>query len=80
MVTCTGNKHVITREHMSAMKDGCIVCNMGHAASEIHVNSLKTPNLTWERVRPNVDHIIFPDGKKIVLLAEGRVVNLATTR
>ena len=79
VVTATGNKRVITRPHMESMKDGCIVCNMGHSNTEIDVNSLRTPNLTWERVRSNVDHVIFPGGKRVVLLAEGRLVNLAST-
>jgi len=80
VVTASGNKRVITRDHMENMRNGCIVCNMGHASSEIDVNSLRTPDLTWERVRPNVDHVIFPSGKRVVLLAEGRLLNLAATR
>lgn len=79
VITATGNKKVITREHMEMMKNNCILANMGHSNTEIDVNSLRTPNLTWEKVRPDVDHIIFPDGKKIILLAEGRLVNLAAT-
>lgn len=62
---------------MDKMKNGCIVCNMGHSNTEIDVNSLRTPDLTWERVRSQVDHIIWPDGKRITLLAEGRLVNLS---
>ncbi|KAG7248969.1 hypothetical protein CRUP_036547, partial [Coryphaenoides rupestris] len=59
------------------MKNGCIVCNMGHSNTEIDVTSLRTPELTWERVRSQVDHVIWPDGKRIVLLAEGRLLNLS---
>lgn len=77
VVTATGNKNVVTREHMDKMKNGCIVCNMGHSNTEIDVNSLRTPDLTWEKVRSQVDHIIWPDGKRIILLAEGRLVNLS---
>jgi len=77
VVTATGNKNVVTREHMDRMKNGCIVCNMGHSNSEIDVNSLHTPELTWLRVRSQVDHIIWPDGRTIILLAEGRLVNLS---
>ncbi|XP_017855912.1 PREDICTED: putative adenosylhomocysteinase 2 [Drosophila arizonae] len=77
VITATGNKHVVTRDHMNRMKNGCIVCNMGHSCSEIDVSSLHTPELTWQRVRSQVDHIIWPDGKMIILLAEGRLVNLS---
>jgi len=77
VITATGNKNVVTREHMDKMKNGCILCNMGHSNTEIDVNSLKTPDLTWERVRSQVDHIIWPDSKRIILLAEGRLVNLS---
>lgn len=77
VVTATGNKNVVTREHMDKMKNGCVVCNMGHSNTEIDVNSLRTPDLTWEKVRSQVDHVIWPDGKRIVLLAEGRLVNLS---
>lgn len=77
VVTATGNKNVVTREHMDKMKNGCIVCNMGHSNTEIDVNSLRTPDLTWEKVRSQVDHIIWPDSKRIILLAEGRLVNLS---
>lgn len=73
-VTTTGNVDVITVEHMKAMKDQAIVCNIGHFDSEIQVNALK--EYTWENIKPQVDHIIFPDGKRIILLAEGRLVNL----
>ncbi|XP_064486521.1 adenosylhomocysteinase-like 1 isoform X3 [Ornithodoros turicata] len=77
LITATGNKNVVLREHMDKMKNSCIVCNMGHSNTEIDVQSLRTPELTWERVRSQVDHIIWPDGKRIVLLAEGRLVNLS---
>jgi len=77
VVTATGNKSVVTREHMEKMKNGCIVCNMGHSNTEIDVMSLKTQDLTWEKVRTQVDHIIWPNGKRMVLLAEGRRVNLS---
>ncbi|XP_064554413.1 adenosylhomocysteinase-like 2 [Drosophila montana] len=77
VITATGNKHVVTRDHMNRMKNGCIVCNMGHSCSEIDVSSLHTPELTWERVRSQVEHITWPDGKMIILLAEGRLVNLS---
>ncbi|XP_070472657.1 adenosylhomocysteinase 3 isoform X2 [Equus przewalskii] len=128
VITCTGNKNVVTREHLDRMKNSCIVCNMGHSNTEIDVTyqsisqcdflvlkfygiflaqlyfclgkwlkqsmlssplraalielqhcqaSLRTPELTWERVRSQVDHVIWPDGKRIVLLAEGRLLNLS---
>ena len=73
-VTCTGNYHVITHEHMKKMKDQAIVCNIGHFDNEIEVAALK--QYTWDNIKPQVDHIIFPDGKRIILLAEGRLVNL----
>jgi adenosylhomocysteinase len=73
-VTCTGNYHVITHAHMSRMKDQAIVCNIGHFDNEIEVAALK--QYTWENIKPQVDHVIFPDGKRIILLAEGRLVNL----
>jgi len=73
-VTATGNYHVITHEHMKKMKDQAIVCNIGHFDNEIEVVALK--QYTWESVKPQVDHVIFPDGKRIILLAEGRLVNL----
>ncbi|XP_023175176.1 adenosylhomocysteinase-like 2 [Drosophila hydei] len=77
VITATGNKNVVTRDHMNRMKNGAILCNMGHSCSEIDVSSLHTPELTWQRVRSQVDHIIWPDGKMIILLAEGRLVNLS---
>ncbi|MBI1327701.1 MAG: adenosylhomocysteinase [Alphaproteobacteria bacterium] len=73
-VTTTGNKDIITIEHMRAMKDRAIVCNIGHFDNEIQVGALK--NLKWHNVKPQVDEIEFPDGKRIILLAEGRLVNL----
>ena len=73
-VTATGNYHVITHEHMKHMKHQAIVCNIGHFDNEIDIASLK--QYQWENIKPQVDHIIFPDGKRIILLAEGRLVNL----
>jgi adenosylhomocysteinase len=73
-VTCTGNKHVIRHEHMAKMKDQAIVCNIGHFDNEIDIASVE--KYQWEEIKPQVDHIIFPDGKKIILLAKGRLVNL----
>ena len=73
-VSATGNKNVIRYEHMAAMKDEAIVCNIGHFDNEIDVASLE--KLQWDEIKPQVDHIIFPDGKKITLLAKGRLVNL----
>lgn len=73
-VTTTGNKDVITHAHMVAMKDQAIVCNIGHFDNEIEVASLE--QYEWEEIKPQVDHVIFPDGKRIILLAKGRLVNL----
>jgi adenosylhomocysteinase len=73
-VTATGNYHVITHDHMRAMKNQAIVCNIGHFDNEIDCASLK--QYQWDNIKPQVDHIIFPDGKRITLLAEGRLVNL----
>ncbi len=73
-VTATGNKDIITLDHMRAMKDGSIVCNIGHFDNEIRVGDLS--NYKWEEVKPQVDQIEFPDGKQIILLAKGRLVNL----
>ncbi|MCB1867965.1 MAG: adenosylhomocysteinase [Gammaproteobacteria bacterium] len=73
-VTATGNYHVITHDHMSRMKDQAIVCNIGHFDNEIDCASLS--EYQWENIKPQVDHVIFPDGKRIILLAEGRLVNL----
>ena len=73
-VTATGNVDVITRAHMDAMKNNAIVCNIGHFDTEIDVASIK--DCVWENIKPQVDHVIFPSGKRIILLAEGRLVNL----
>jgi adenosylhomocysteinase len=73
-VTCTGNYHVITHDDMIRMKDQAIVCNIGHFDNEIEVAALE--KYEWEEIKPQVDHIIFPDGKRIILLAKGRLVNL----
>ncbi len=73
-VTATGNYQVIAHRHMAAMKNNAIVCNIGHFDNEIEVASLK--QYKWENIKPQVDHVIFPDGKRIILLAEGRLVNL----
>jgi adenosylhomocysteinase len=74
-VTATGNVHVINHEHMKVMKNEAIVCNIGHFDSEIDIASLEK-NYKWEEIKPQVDHVIFPDGKKIIVLAKGRLVNL----
>jgi len=73
-VTCTGNYHVITHEHMLKMKDQAIVCNIGHFDNEIEVAALE--QYQWEEIKPQVDHIILPSGNRIILLAKGRLVNL----
>ncbi|HZW73896.1 MAG TPA: adenosylhomocysteinase, partial [Caldimonas sp.] len=73
-VTCTGNKGVIRHEHMRAMKDQAIVCNIGHFDNEIDIAAIE--QYTWEEIKPQVDHVIFPDAKRIILLAKGRLVNL----
>jgi len=73
-ISATGNFHVITHDHMKRMKDQAIVCNIGHFDNEIEVAALRQH--TWENIKPQVDHVIFPDGKRIILLAEGRLVNL----
>jgi len=73
-VTATGNLDVITRQHMDQMKNNAIVCNIGHFDSEIQVNALS--DLKWEEIKPQVDHVIWPDGKRIIMLAKGRLVNL----
>src|SRR4029434_9904159 len=73
-VTATGNYKVITHEHMKRMKNNAIVCNIGHFDNEIDVAGLK--QYKWDNIKPQVDHIVFPDGKRIILLAEGRLVNL----
>ncbi len=73
-VTTTGNYHVITHDHLKAMKNNAIVCNIGHFDNEIDIAALR--QYPWENIKPQVDHVIFPDGKRIILLAEGRLVNL----
>jgi adenosylhomocysteinase len=73
-VTATGNKDVITVDHMRRMKENAIVCNIGHFDSEIQVSGLR--NFKWENIKPQVDHVVFPDGKRIILLSQGRLVNL----
>jgi adenosylhomocysteinase len=73
-VTATGNFHVITHEHMKRMKHQAIVCNIGHFDNEIDIAAIK--QYPWENIKPQVDHVIFPDGKRIILLAQGRLVNL----
>jgi adenosylhomocysteinase len=74
-VTCTGNRDIITYAHMARMKDQAIVCNIGHFDNEIDVATLEA-QCQWEEIKPQVDHVIFPDGKRIILLAKGRLVNL----
>lgn len=73
-VTATGNHHVITHEHMLRMKDQAIICNIGHFDSEIDIQSLR--QYPWENIKPQVDHVILPNGKRLIVLAEGRLVNL----
>ena len=73
-VTATGNYHVIQHQHMLQMKDQAIVCNIGHFDNEIDVASLR--QYSWDNIKPQVDHVIFPDGSRLILLAEGRLVNL----
>ena len=73
-VTATGNYNVINHDHMAAMKNQAIVCNIGHFDSEIEIAKLR--QYTWENIKPQVDHVIFPDGKRLIVLAEGRLVNL----
>lgn len=74
LVTATGNYHVVRQEHMMRMKNQAILCNIGHFDSEIDIQSLR--QYPWENIKPQVDHVIFPDGKRIIILAEGRLVNL----
>lgn len=76
IVTCTGNRNVVKRTHMDQMKNGCVLCNMGHSNIEIDVGSLRTNELVWERVRSQVDHIVWPNGKRLVLLAEVKKISL----
>ena len=73
-VTCTGNYHVITHDHMVKMKDQAIVCNIGHFDNEIDIASVE--KYEWDEIKPQVDHVVFPDGKKLIILAKGRLVNL----
>ena len=73
-VTCTGNYHVITHDHMVKMKDQAIVCNIGHFDNEIDIASIE--KYEWDEIKPQVDHVVFPDGKKLIILAKGRLVNL----
>ncbi len=73
-VTATGNYHVITHDHMARMKDQAIVCNIGHFDSEIDIASIE--KYRWEEIKPQVDHVVFPDGKRLIVLAKGRLVNL----
>jgi len=73
-VTATGNLDVITQDHMRKMKDRAIVCNIGHFDSEIQIAALQ--NYKWEEVKPQVDEVVFPDGKRLIVLAKGRLVNL----
>ncbi|HJN21844.1 MAG TPA: adenosylhomocysteinase, partial [Alphaproteobacteria bacterium] len=73
-VTATGNVDVITLDHMRAMRDRAIVCNIGHFDSEIQIEALS--NMTWDEIKPQVDQVEFPDGKKLIVLAKGRLVNL----
>lgn len=74
VVTATGNFHVVTHDHMRRMKNQAILCNIGHFDSEIDIQSLR--QYPWENIKPQVDHVIFPDGKRLIVLAEGRLVNL----
>lgn len=74
VVTATGNLHVVTLEHMQRMRNQAIICNIGHFDSEIDIQSLR--QYPWESIKPQVDHVIFPDGKRLIVLAEGRLVNL----
>lgn len=76
IITATGNKGVITRDHAEKLKTGAIICNMGHSNTEIDVASLQHNDISWEEVRLNVHHLTFPSGKRIVLIAEGRIMNL----
>jgi adenosylhomocysteinase len=74
LVTATGNYHVVTHQHLSRMKNQAILCNIGHFDSEIDIASLR--EYRWENIKPQVDHVVFPDGKRLIVLAEGRLVNL----
>jgi adenosylhomocysteinase len=76
VITATGNKGVFGREQAEKLKTGAIVCNMGHSNTEIDVTSLRQPDILWEEVRLNVHHLTFPSGRRITLIAEGRIMNL----
>ncbi len=76
VITATGNKGVITREHAEKLKTGAIVCNMGHSNTEIDVAGLHAPDIVWEEVRQNVHHLTFPSGRRVVMIADGRIMNL----
>lgn len=76
IITATGNKSIISREQCEKLKNGAIVCNMGHSNTEIDIKCLREPDIAWEEVRLNVHHLKFPSGKRIVLIAEGRIMNL----
>ncbi|KPM05739.1 adenosylhomocysteinase 3-like protein, partial [Sarcoptes scabiei] len=77
IITATGNKNIIRRNHMDQMKNGAILCNMGHSNTEIDVKSIRTSDLKWEKIRSQIDHITWPDGKRIVLIGQGRVANIS---
>ncbi len=76
VITATGNKSIISREQCEKLKNGAIVCNMGHSNTEIDIKCLREEDIQWEEVRLNVHHLKFPSGKRIVLIAEGRIMNL----
>ena len=76
VITATGNKGIFTREHAEKLKTGAIICNMGHSNTEIDIESLRKPDIVWEEIRLNVHHLTFPSNKRIVLIAEGRTMNL----
>lgn len=80
VIACTGNKDVLKECDWKLMKDGCIVCNMGHPCSELDTKSLKCANITWQRMSTHVDHVTWPDGRHVVLLCEGRTAALCTTK
>jgi adenosylhomocysteinase len=76
VITATGNKGVFGREQAEKMKSGSIICNMGHSNTEIDVISLQAQDITWEEIRLNVHHLTFPNSKRVILIAEGRIMNL----
>lgn len=76
VITATGNKMIINREHCEKLKNGAIVANMGHSNTEIDTKALRDKDIKWEEVRLNVHHLKFPSGKRVVLIAEGRIMNL----